>query len=344
MNTLPDINTIKSCISKYSLIGWLENISPVKEGKFHNILYHIGTNKGHFVLKVLTTHHYESTESRYEYITSVMDKISNLGIKVPMPIRNDNHLLLTPCGRYKAVLSEYIDGQLFQRHNLQHQASAGNFLGMFHKATFDCRPRGTCWLRELDSYFILNKSLEDLLPLTPEAYVIREHFEELMERSIKIHNEFRACNYSHLPRTVIHSEYVVKHLKMANGHVSGLLDFEYTRRDARGLDVALALEDFPCTRREGRDFNYDGIRAFITAYNSCGMPLQQSEITSFPTLLKAWYLACITYWVEYVIRTKNKIILFGIDMRDRITENFGDIDWWDIHGDEFVARVIDEVK
>jgi Ser/Thr protein kinase RdoA (MazF antagonist) len=335
-----NINTIKDCIARYSSIGQLKDISPMS-GKFHNIAYNVYTSKGHFVLKVLTTHYHESTEDRYEYILSVMEIIGNLGIKVPIPIRNNDSMILTLCGNFKAVLSEYIDGQPFQRQNLRHQDAAGNLLGMFHKATSNYEPRGTCWLGELDSYLILDESLTSSLPAIPEALVIREYFGELVKRSIQVNNELKACNYSQLPRVIIHSEYVVKHLKMTNNFVNGLLDFEYTYKDARSLDIALALEDFPCTKRERRDFDYDKIKAFITAYNSCGVPLHESEIISLPVLLKAWYLGCITFWIDYVIRTKNRITLFN--MQERIEKNFEDIDWWNVHGDEFVSSVIEKI-
>ena len=337
-----DNHAIEACIRKYPDIRHPQEVVPFQPGAFHNALYEIRTARGHFVLKLLQTHDRESTEARYEYLASVMERASSLLVKAPLPIRNECGHLLTPCGEVRGVLSEYIPGKPFERENSCHQEAAGRLLGLFHKAMADFVPRGTCWIGELGTFFPSWDLPLERIPTPHERDAIREHYSELMERCLRTREELLALRYPELPRAVIHSEYVVKHLRMEDRQVTGLLDFEYTYRDARVVDVALALEDFPCSGRGVRDFSFDRIQTFLHSYNASGVALQPEEISSIPTLLKAWCLGSMGYWIRRVISTGETITLF--DVGERLMDDLRYIDWWDAHGQQFVARCLESYQ
>jgi len=332
-----DLAQIEDCIARYPAIGPVHSCESLPAGRFHNALFEVRAASGRYILKILTTHSEESTEARYDYIASAMGEISTLGVRCPFPVKNGSGLNLTPCGGHPAVLSEYIEGTDFRRDSLNHQRGAGDLLGRIHSATASFVPRKTCWIGGIDSFFVRDDALSAKLPDTHDGASVQDRFDGIVDWCLEVSRELEDRRYGTLPRGVVHSEYVVKHLKMAGDQVAGLLDFEYTFRDARAIDVALALEDFPCSSRGARDFSDERIRAFLSAYNAAGAPLLPEEIAALPVLLKAWCLDSLGYWVHRLARTGEHPGLF--DMAERTSQDLRYLDWWDANGSAFADRV-----
>ena len=333
----PDLDQVEACVAGYPAIGRVQELAALPTGRFHNSLFDVRTDLGRFVLKILTTHTEESTEPRYDYIASVIENVSTLGVKGPLPIENDSGLRLTPCGAFSAILSEYIEGQDFERDSLRHQHAAGSLLARIHSASSDFTPRGSCWADGLEGFFVCDGALLNSLPATPEGVAVRDRYQLIVHWCRQVHHELQAAGHTRLPRAVVHSEYVVKHLRMSGDRVVGLLDFEYTYQDARAVDVALALEDFPCSSRGARDFNDGRMRAFLSAYNAAGAPLLPEEISALPVVLKAWCLDSLSYWIHRLARTHERLTLF--DIEERISQDLRYLDWWDANGSTFAERV-----
>jgi Ser/Thr protein kinase RdoA (MazF antagonist) len=164
-----------------------------------------------------------------------------------------------------------------------------------------------------------------------------EYRRQLAARFHEIESELRQAGYCRLPRALVHSEYVAKHVRMRDDRVVGLLDFEYVSRGARAVDVALALDDFPCSARERMDFDEDRIRPFLAGYNSSGSSLSDAEVNALPLVLKAWCADSLGYWIRRVARTAKPIALF--DVRQRVREDLQYIDAWGARAPAFVAMV-----
>jgi len=335
------LDAVWACVAKYQYIDRIRDLCICESGRFHNTVFQVTTDGATFFLKVLTTHPDESTESRYEYIADVMGQAAGLGIDVPMPIRNDDGFLLTPCGDWSAVASKGVGGEPFRRGSLQHQHAAGRFLGAWHRAMAEYHPRGTCWIGKLGSFFASDASLYESLPDTAQGEVLREHQDQLTSRFQRIESEMGQAGYSRLARAVIHSEYVAKHVRMGERGVVSLLDFEYVSRDVRAMDIALALEDFPCSSRGRMDFIRDRTQAFLAGYSLSGSPLTVAEINAIPVLLRAWYADSLGYWIRRLARTGQAITLF--DVRQRVNEDTQYIDSWRSRAPEFVAMLLEVV-
>lgn len=332
------VDSIGACLGKYPTIGRLYQFAPL-EGPFHNVLYHVTAPAGEFYLKVLTTHFVHTTEERWEYIASVMGRAASLDVELPFPIRNDANSLLTPCGRYLAELSKAVPGAPFESEDLEHQRAAGELLGHFHQATRDFTPRGTTWLRGIGGYLLLDPGLRERLPQAREAEVIREHFDELQQRSCRIAHELASSNLPDLPRTVVHSEFTAKHLRMGGARVTGLLDFEYTNRDVRCLDIALALRGLSCLGVQVGGADAERCAAFIGGYDSAGWPLEAAERRAVPLIGETWDLECITFWAHYMADTG--CARLGFDMADQIRTHWPRAEWWRANRAECASLLLD---
>jgi len=322
---------VGQCLSAYAGIGSIEEIKPM-QGAFHNTLYRVTTDRGVFYLKVLSTHPLESTEERYQHIAAVMGRVASLGLQAPLPLRNRRGLLLTRCGPLPAVLSAEVTGEPFDESDLVQVGAAGRALARVHEATRDLATRRDCWLGELGDFLVTEEALAWSLPETSEGAAIRERLGELVARSGRIAQELATGSYQRLPRTVIHSEYCAKHLRVCGSEVTGLLDFEYAHPNARALDVALALTHFRCIGPEADEYGTQRARAFLSAYNCCAPRLADEELLAVPLLVKVWDFECITFWVHHVARTRNSTA--GFDLRERIATSLRSVDWWQQHSAE----------
>jgi len=330
------ISAVETCLGEYGAVGAVNAIAPMR-GAFHNTLYRITAVTGELYLKVLSTHVVESTEERYEYIAAVMERVRGTGVEVPLPIRNRRGLVLTACGPFKAVLSAAVGGEPFEEEDLAHQEAAGRSLGAFHEATCDLRPGEGSWLGELGAYLLRDASMVGALPQTPDGAAARERFGELLDWSRRIAADLEACGYGRLPRAVIHSEYCGKHLRssaprMRGDEVCGILDFEYTHRNARAVDVGLALGRLFCVGREAGPDGPARARAFLEGYGSSTRPLSGEELAALPVLVKTWDFECITYWVHQMAGRGDRTA--PVDMGARIESYLGSVVWWEEHGGE----------
>lgn len=334
MSLMPTPDDISRCLADYSCVGATDAVTPM-EGSFHNTLYHVVGAGGEFYLKVLTTHHAQSTEERYQYLQSVMECADAGGIRVPLNIRGDRGRILTHCGGFSAALSAAVHGDELDFTGAERHAAAGALLARLHQATANLHPRGDAWLRDLGGYLLLDAAIGGRLP-EPLGCAFREYLPDLMARSQRMRDRLQTCGYAHLPRVVIHGDCVPKHFVMAGDDAVGLLDFEYTRSHARAVDVALALRYLSWIGAGIADSPLGLARAFVRGYNSSGWPLRDDELAAIPVLAQAWELECVTFWYHELLSGRD-IGEFG--RRERIETILGQSDWWRDHASEVIEAL-----
>jgi len=104
--------------------------------------------------------------------------------------------------------------------------------------------------------------------------------------------------YEKLPRCPIHRDVHSQNVLFHNGKISGWLDFELNRRDARIFDIAYLLAGLLAGRTE--DVGKLGIwktiyRNLLEGYNEITC-LMENEISALPDLMIAIELLFVTYW------------------------------------------------
>lgn len=110
----------------------------------------------------------------------------------------------------------------------------------------------------------------DQLPLSPEQ---RADIGRCMEMPIAESGQLYA---SGLPQQIVHRDLDPSNLLMAEGRITGVLDFEAARPDLRAFDLAISAMTFStdATMRE----------AFVSAYTEV-LPLKPQELNALPILM-----------------------------------------------------------
>ena len=129
-----------------------------------------------------------------------------------------------------------------------------------------------------------------------------------------------------LPETVIHCDYHPGNLKFQGDQVTGLFDFDWSKRDLRSFDVGLATWYF-CTSWEGAQdgqLRLEEAGVFLRAYQSqlrgkAGLgPLSPAEIRYLPDLINAGNLYVLNWTIldfyakevdpqEYLVYLKHSV-------------------------------------
>ena len=99
--------------------------------------------------------------------------------------------------------------------------------------------------------------------------------------------------FDSMPRLVIHGDYHPGNIKFKNGKVTGVFDFDWSRMDARCLDVGLAIIYFCSSWYETSDGNLllDRVENFLMSYQETAKeikavgPLNQLELEYLPEMI-----------------------------------------------------------
>jgi len=104
--------------------------------------------------------------------------------------------------------------------------------------------------------------------------------------------------YEKLPRCLIHRDVHAQNVLFDNGKISGWLDFDLNRKDARIFDIAYLLAGLlvGCTEDSTKLDIWKAIyKNLLVSYNEVS-PLTEDEISILPDLMSAIELLFVTYW------------------------------------------------
>ena len=109
--------------------------------------------------------------------------------------------------------------------------------------------------------------------------------------------------YDSMPHLAIHGDYHPGNLKFQNGKVTGVFDFDWSRMDARCLDVGLAIIYFCSSWDEARDGNLllNRVDNFLVSYQEAAKeikaigPLNQLELEYLPEMIHMGNLSLLDW-------------------------------------------------
>ncbi len=191
----------------------------------------------------------------------------------------DGALLGELAGR-PAALFEYIEDD---GRSLPSPRAVGELLGSLHRIGSSreldndlqrANPRGGEWLFA---------TAESLLPrLDAGDRDLLQHEMDFLARHSRLH----------LPSGPIHGDVFPDNLRVVDGQIRGLIDFEFACREVLLFDVAVAINAF-CSRRDGR-LNRLAMRDLLAAYNAL-RPLGHDENLAIPMMLRA---TALRFWLS----------------------------------------------
>jgi homoserine kinase type II len=202
--------------------------------------------------------------------------------------------------------------------------ASGRLLAQFHSDAQGFVPRGH---REEPKTVELLSRIDKMWADAPRMskrtvfdHCVEEHFHLLQDEirsTLAVLGEPAA---GALPEVFIHSDYHPGNLRFRGHSISGLVDFDWAKRDWRSFDVALALWYFCVSwvkRSDGR-LRLGEARTFLDAYQGRLVqgaeiaPLNSAEVRYLPDLLRASNIY-VLYWTlrDYMNKAVDPVEYLG---------------------------------
>ncbi|OJV90371.1 MAG: hypothetical protein BGO39_18150 [Chloroflexi bacterium 54-19] len=228
---------------------------------------------------------------RFEHAVVLGLQELDLPFKVPVPIptlTGETFLeTIDEKGQpIKVCLWSKVQGEPFDKSNPQNWFIAGQTLAELHQglSRLEIPSSPDCSLP------VQFGDLSQIHPLVPNIQASLEQLalgEEYLERITKFVAKVAETVpdlYARLPQQIIHSDFGAYNLLMVGNRVSGVIDFEFTCYDIRGIDlVTLLLWSSVDLWGSGNEW---GIVDIIGRGYSIKMGLDEREIKKLPELLR----------------------------------------------------------
>lgn len=274
--------SVFTTVSREQLSIWLENfalgslldLQGIASG-IENTNYFVTTSSGRYVLTLFE----KLTAQELPYYLNLMAHLANRGIPCPNPIPDIRHGLLGELNGKPASIVTRLAGKSLVNPDARHCAKIGEMLARMHRvgASYPEKmenPRGARWWEA---------ALPEILPYTnpDEGWLLRDEVAFQAE-----------CDFSYLPRGVIHADLFRDNALFEGDEIGGLIDFYFACNDRLLLDIAITVNDWCVTPLHKLDA--EKTRAFLAAYHEI-RPLTVAERRAWPVMLRT---ASLRFWVS----------------------------------------------
>ena len=106
--------------------------------------------------------------------------------------------------------------------------------------------------------------------------------------------ELSRLGYAEVPATLIHADFHHDNLLLQRGRLSGLLDFDFVRLDARVADIAMTVALDCAAPPAYNELQPASVQAFVAGYAGAS-PLTEAELRLVLPLVRAYFLWLTTY-------------------------------------------------
>jgi homoserine kinase type II len=202
----------------------------------------VRTGAGDFIFKT----YLRQSDAALGYEQALLTWLAAQGLPFAVPAaaptRAGAALLETPDGW--AALTPYLPGRPVDYRNLGEVEAMGAALARLHQALAGYKPSLTAGLAPCAEVLRQHAALAKLTPKQAGLLDVPP-LRALLRWWGREHAALRSFTkhwFSALPRQVIHRDYDPSNTLIAEGRVSGVLDFEFVGVDLRALDVAAALK------------------------------------------------------------------------------------------------------
>ncbi len=328
----------KTILAHYDL-GDVLHAEEVMWG-FINRTYLVETTKGMYVLKQCIGHN-TLKEIESEYL--LVKYLKSHGFPVADIFRhkeekNKGIFIILDDEMY--IISEYIEGSqiLFDVIEGPKLVNMAKMLAKFHDIVSKYFPEEGCnfnrpgldlVMSRLDNFKEIKASLDNrnIEFLSKAARIFIENYDYIMKQVSCIGERFSIEYYKQLPQLIVHGGYDSLNLKFKDDEVSGVFDWDNTRKEARIYDIIICMHRMHAFT-SGSDINIDMVTNFVKAYQS-EIPLFPAEIKAIPELFRLIFLEDMLEKLKDIEEVKNNTdrdkklcicILFNVGclkMRDR---------------------------
>lgn len=300
-------------------------------GGYQNLTRYVSCAAGEFVLR-LYRNVSESARQRFEHELLARLRAAELSFAVPRPLPSDDGDTLRVVDGRLAALFARITGTPLEKDGGSYVERAASALAELDAALgtlvrFDTRPP----LFDGDPRHVhpLVTDLESALDdsgLSPER--ARALGDSLL-RTIDLIGPL----YASLPQQVTHGDFAFGNTLVADGRVTGLLDFEHSGIDVRACDLAVALYRFPA--HPGTLGALGECDRFGRAYCSV-LPLDVTELAALPALLMVRGALGFAHWVGRY----RAGVSTTLEVRPRAERALFTSEWVDVNGEALVQNAL----
>jgi homoserine kinase type II len=307
----------------------------------NNLTQFVDTDSGSYVLRVYKQ---GADPARVGFEVEVMRQLAaqNLSFAVPSPLPTRSGELIarvpgpgapgeTPGGPAEALatLVPVIPGDHPEWGNRTHAFARGRALGELTRALARVNvppPPGMTTYGDLAHH---RPSVPDPVAAARRSPVPSGRQEALARFIEQVMAEVPSV-YAALPRQIIHGDYVTVNILMAEGRVSGVLDFEIACHDLRALDLASAL---PIPLGAGEPTDWDLIDAVGRGYTN-QQELTSAEAEALPALLRIRRATIFVHMAGHFWEGTGRedLLHYGADTALQAHA------WLEAHGAELVRR------
>jgi homoserine kinase type II len=281
------VNVSETTLSAWGVIGPCR-FSPLADGT-NNQVVRVDTPGASYVLRVYRNH---AEPERLRFELAVLARLASAGlpfaVPAPLPtIAGEPMASLTDDGDTALVtLTPLIPGAPPDRGDPAQATAAGAALGLLDatlaRLDLAADEAAASWRSygDLEHCHPLVHDPRAAIGALPVAEATRR---ELLSRYAWLMERVPAL-YAALPQQLSHEDYGPSNVLMDGPRVTGVLDFEFSARDVRAMDLTVALSWWPLGRF-GRGTEWPVIRAFAAGY-ARHMALAQDEIAAIPVLFE----------------------------------------------------------
>lgn len=265
----------------------------------------IGDKK--YILRIYESHR-DNEKVNYEHL--VLEELNkrSLSFSVPKPKRNfdGNTVSIGMDGKLVSV-AKMIKGSNPQLHTTKQFYSLGKAVGEITKelGSIEIEVKSIyepCY--ELEKSYLkcpLNKVIEFCIDPPNEFKDEREKLKELSKYFIEFQDVIPKLR--NLPHQIIHGDINASNvLEDENNNISAVLDFEFSAKDLRAMDLAICLSEAISNENDDK-IKFESMRNFINGYKEY-IKLSPDEINVIPSLIMLRRLDVI---VHFLVRYKEGI-------------------------------------
>ncbi|TME29241.1 MAG: hypothetical protein E6I64_01150 [Chloroflexi bacterium] len=301
------------------------------EGGYQNLTRYVSCAAGEFVVR-LYTNVAESARQRFEHELLGRLQPAELSFAVPRPLPSDDgDTLRVVDGRLAALYARIPGAPLSKDGGLYVEKAAAAL------AELDAALGGLVRWGARPAVFDgdmrhVHPLVTDVESALEDSGLSPEHARALGDCLLRT-SELTGPLYASLPQQVTHGDFAFGNTLVADGRVTGLLDFEHAGIDVRACDLAVALYRFPA--HPGTLGALGECERFGRAYCAV-LPLDVTELAALPALLMVRGALSFAHWVG---RYRAGVATVD-DVRPRAERALFTSDWVEANGEALVRNAI----